>query len=99
MKHSGPEVPWELPTQLCTQQVQWRINTAFWCSGLALDCLNAKPCSQKSVLSNISHLPKGCPGLLKATHLQSFFEHVERVGEGFAEDSGAAPTDKVFQVA
>lgn len=37
--------------------------------------------------------------MLKATHLQSFFEQVKRVSEGFADDSGTAATNKVFNIA
>lgn len=47
----------------------------------------------------LTHLAKGCPGTLKATHLQSFFEHVKGVREGFADDSGAAATNKIFNIA
>lgn len=45
------------------------------------------------------HLPKGRPGLLKATHLQSLLEQVEGISEGFADDSSTAATNEVFNVA
>lgn len=37
--------------------------------------------------------------MLKATHLQSFFDQVKRVSEGFADDSSTAATNEVFNIA
>lgn len=36
--------------------------------------------------------------MLKATHLQSLFDHIQRVCEAFADDSSTAATNKVFNI-
>lgn len=46
---------------------------------------------------NASHLSKVHSGLLEPTDLQSLFEQVEGVCEGFTDDSGYAATHKALQ--
>lgn len=79
-----------------TRSPQPKFNRHHWWIVTALQGTGLAPYLGKSSTCSISHLPKGCPSVLKATHLQSLFDHIQGVRETFADNSSTAATEKVF---